>query len=293
MLFRSKKYSVPGAAVVVVKDGKELVNASYGYKDLETKEPVTKDTTFPACSVSKLFTATAIMQLYEQGKIDLTEDISAYVPQIKIKNSFDEKITCQQLLTHSGGLDEQSELNGSTLDRSKMKSQQAYFDSHIPTVIHEPGTVSCYSNMGYNILGDIVEEVSGQSYEAYVQQHILTPLQMKQSSVRVEDDNMAQGYVGEQGAYEAQPFAYQYTSGSSGIIATSQDMEHFMRMHLTHGSYQGISVLGEATEKSMQKKQFANNDVFDGMGYGWIRTSYGGINVIKHEGALPGYATTM
>ena len=148
-----KKYSVPGAAVVVVKDGKELVNASYGYKDLETKEPVTKDTTFPACSVSKLFTATAIMQLYEQGKIDLTEDISAYVPQIKIKNSFDEKITCQQLLTHSSGLDEQSELNGSTLDRSKMKSQQAYFDSHIPTVIHEPGTVSCYSNMGYNILG--------------------------------------------------------------------------------------------------------------------------------------------
>ena len=283
-----------GAAIAVVKENEELLTAAYGVQNLETMEPVNCDTTlFPAASVSKLFTATAIMQLYEQGKLDLEKDIQSYISDISIRNPFEKPITCSDLLTHSSGLDEQSELAGSTLDTEKIESQKYYFTKHIPTVIHEPGTVSNYSNMGYNLLGYLVESISGQTYEEYVEKNILNPLSMQDSSVRIPQKECAKGYIYEENDYTEQPLAYQYTSGSSGVITTVKDMEHFMMMHLNGGKYGDNYILKEQTEYDMQKKQFANAEVFDGMGYGWIRTHFGKVEVLKHEGALPGYATTM
>lgn len=123
------KYHVPGVAVSVVKGKEELLHAEYGVSDKEKNIPVEADKTlFPACSVSKLFTATAIMQLEEEGKLDLNEDITNYVGDIKISNPLQETITCRELLTHTGGLDEQSELNGSTLQMDNIKSQKDYFN---------------------------------------------------------------------------------------------------------------------------------------------------------------------
>lgn len=291
---KMEEYHVPGAAIAVVKENEELLTAAYGVQNLETKEPVDCDTTlFPAASVSKLFTATAIMQLYEQGKLDLHQDILSYIPDLKIRNPFEKPITCSDLLTHSSGLDEQSELAGSTLDADQIESQKYYFTKHIPTVIHEPGTVSNYSNMGYNLLGYLVESISGQTYEEYVEKNILNPLSMQDSSVRIPKKECAKGYIYEENEYTEQPLAYQYTSGSSGVITTVKDMEHFMMMHLNGGKYGDNYILREQTEHDMQKKQFANAEFFDGMGYGWIRTHFGKVEVLKHEGALPGYATTM
>lgn len=287
-------FHVPGAAVSVVKGNQELLTAAYGFSNLENQVKVDADkTTFPACSVTKLFTATAIMQLYKQGKLDLNADITQYVNDIKIKNSFQTPITCSNLLTHTSGLDEQSELAGSTLDINNIKSQSEYFKYHIPTTIRKPGTASSYSNMGYNLLGYIAEKVSGQSFEEYVQNNILKPLHMDQSSVRIDNASMAIGYNYEEDEYSDVPFAYQYTSGSSGVITTVSDMENFMIMHLNNGTFQENNVLNEDTEELMQQKQFANSDVFAGMGYGWIRSNYNDVTIIKHEGALPGYATTM
>lgn len=288
------EYHVPGAAIAVVKGNKEFLSVAYGVENLETREPVTTDKTlFPAASVSKLFTATAVMQLYEQGKLDLYHDIKPYIPAVKIRNSFDKPITCSALLTHSSGLDEQSELAGSTLDIAKIESQEYYFSQHIPTVIQEPGSVSNYSNMGYNLLGYIVESISGQSYETYVEENILKPLDMENSSVRIPLSECAKGYIYEENSFAEQPLAYQYTSGSSGVIATVEDMEHFMIMHLNGGKYGDNHILQEQTQHDMQKKQFANASLFDGMGFGWVRTHFGNTKVYKHEGALPGYATTM
>ncbi|BCN28902.1 serine hydrolase [Anaeromicropila herbilytica] len=289
-----KKYHVPGVAVAVVKDNKELYKAGYGVSNRESKKKVDPDVTiFPAASVSKLFTATAIMKLYQEGKIDLNESIEKYADDITIRNPYKEDITCQNLLTHSSGLDEQSELDGSTLDKKEIKSQKHYFEEHIPQVIIRPNTISRYSNMGYNLLGYIVEKVSKTSYEKYVTDNILKPLEMKKASVRIEGNNMASGYSYDNGEYVKQPFAYQYTSGSAGIIAPVTDMEKFMMMHLNQGRYHNQVVLNASTEKMMQEKQFANNEVFDGMGYGFIRTSRNGVQIIKHEGALPGYTTTL
>lgn len=291
---KMEQYHVPGVAVTVVKGEKELCAVSFGMENVETMKPVTCDETiFPAASVSKLFTATAIMQLYEGGKLDLDQDIQAYLPGITIRNAFEKPITCRELLTHSSGLDEQSELAGSTLDRTKIESQEYYFSKHIPTAIHEPGTVSNYSNMGYNLLGYIVEKVSGQTYEAYVEDHIMKPLAMQNASIRVSSKEYATGYLFEDGDFMEQPLAYQYTSGSSGVLATAKDMERFLSMNLQGGTCQNTEILKPETTQMMHDKQFANAEVFDGMGFGWVRTHFGKVSVLKHEGALPGYATTM
>lgn len=289
-----EKWNVPGAAVAVVNNGEELYRSGYGVSDIETKKMVDPDsTTFPAASVSKLFTATAIMQLYQAGKLDLNENVQKYLEDISIKNPYEEAITCQNLLTHSSGLDEESELAGSTLDKDAIKSPKQYFEQHIPTVILQPNTVCRYSNMGYNLLGYLVEKVSGETYEDYVKNHILVPLDMEHSSVRIESNSMASGYEYSDGNYRKAPFAYQYTSGSSGVISTVSDMENFMIMHLNGGMFGNTSVITSNTEAFMQKKQFANNEVFEGMGEGFIRDNWNGVQILKHEGALPGYTTTL
>lgn len=290
---KMKKYLVPGAAVVVVKDNKEVFKNGYGYSNLEAKvDP--DQTSFPACSVSKLFTATAIMQLYEEGKIDLDKNINDYTSPYKVINKYDKEVTCRNLLTHSSGIDEASELNGATIDENSIKSQEYFMDTHTPVVVAEPNTICRYSNEGYNLLGYIVEKVSGISYEEYVKEKILKPLKMNNSSVRLKNNDTAIGYTYDDDKYVANPLPYQYTSGSSGIIATAKDMEKFILANLNNGRFQDSRILSSKTLNLMHDKQFSNVEDLSGMGFGFIRSYRNGQEIIKHEGALPaGYTTTL
>lgn len=291
---KMKKYLVPGAAVVVVKDNKQVFKMGYGYSNLEDKVKVDPDqTSFPACSVSKLFTATAIMQLYEKGKIDLDKNINDYISPYKVINKYDKEVTCRNLLTHSSGIDEASELNGATIDENSIKSQEYFMDNHTPVVVAEPNTICRYSNEGYNLLGYIVEKVSGISYEEYVKEKILKPLKMNKSSVRLKNNDTAIGYTYDD-SYVANPLPYQYTSGSAGIIATAKDMENFILANLNNGQFQNTNILSSKTLNLMQDKQFSNEQDLPGMGFGFIRSYRNGQEIIKHEGALPaGYTTTL
>ncbi len=166
-------------------------------------------------------------------------------------------------------------------------------DNHLPKVVREPNTVSRYCNEGYNLLGYIVEKVSGISYEEYVKKNILAPLKMDSSLVRLKNSNTAKGYEFSKGNYKEIPLAYQYTSGSSGIIAPVKDMENFMMAQLNNGQFQENRILKEETSIKMKAKQFSNSDSLPGMGLGFIRSNRNGQEIIKHEGGLPGYTTTM
>lgn len=289
---KMKELNVPGLEISAIRNNKEIFNKGYGYADLKEKREVdVNKTTFPAASVSKLFTAVAIMQLYEQGKIDLDKDVNEYIYPFKIQNKFDRPVTCRNLLTHSSGLDEEGEINTKTEDMQNIKSQEYYFEHNKPVVIVEPDTISRYSNQGYNLLGFIVEKVSSVTYEDYIEENILKPLKMNNTSVRINDENMAKGYMEDN--EESVPFSYQYTSGSSGIISTSSDMKNFMAAILNKGSFEGYNLLKPETVEMMENTQFSNNDCFPGMGLGFIKDDTYGAHVIKHEGALPGYVTTM
>lgn len=288
------KYHVPGAAVSVVRGNNGVLCRGYGYSDLDEKSTIDPyNTRFPLCSISKLFTATVIMQLYEKGQLELDRNIEDYISPYKVINNFNKDITIRQLLTHSSGLDESSEIESKTTDKDNIKSQEYYMDCHPLIVVKEPGTVCRYSNEAYNVLGYIIERISGVSYEDYIQQNILEPLKMDKSSVRIYDEStIAEGYLYED-SYSAMPLSYQYTSGSSGIISTAKDMENFLKAYLNKGMINETEILKLKTCESMMDKQFSNTEDSAGMGFGFIRSNRNGVEIVKHEGALPGYTNTI
>jgi CubicO group peptidase (beta-lactamase class C family) len=158
------EYNVPGAAITIVKDGQTLFSEGYGFADLEKNTKVDPNSTvFRIGSVTKNFTATAIMQLYEQGKVDLKADINQYLKGFKIHGKNNKPITLDNLLTHTSGFDEYYEdLSG------KSESMQKFMETHIPKMINEPGVETLYSNYGYALLGYIIDMVSGEKYDQYI-----------------------------------------------------------------------------------------------------------------------------
>jgi CubicO group peptidase (beta-lactamase class C family) len=161
-----ERENIAGATISVVKDGKLLFARGYGYADVANKKPVVaEETLFRPGSVSKLFTWTAVMQLHEQGKLDLDRDVNEYL-DFKIPDAFGQPITLKNILTHTPGFEEQVKDLFTTGAVSPDLGQ--YVKTHIPTRIYPPGTVPAYSNYATALAGYIVERVSGRPFNDYI-----------------------------------------------------------------------------------------------------------------------------
>src|SRR5829696_2450309 len=175
-----EKYHIAGAAVSVVKDGELFFAKGYGYADLENKIPVDPEQTiFRIGSVGKLFTWTAVMQLVEQGKLDLDRDVNDYL-DYKIPEAFGKPITLKHILTHTAGFDEQVKDIFMTSGAGPDLGQ--YMKTHIPARVYPPGTVTSYSNYATSLAGYVVERVSGRPFGDYVAENIFRPLGMTRST---------------------------------------------------------------------------------------------------------------
>ena len=173
--------NIAGAVVSVVKDGQVLFQKGYGYADVEEKKPVIPDQTlFRPGSISKLFTATAVMQLVEQGKLDLDRDVNDYL-DFPIPKTYPDPVTLRQLLTHTGGFEETLK-NLFVAHESDMKPLRTYLVNEMPARIFPPGKIPSYSNYGFTLAGYIVERVSGENFERYIENQILKPLRMNNST---------------------------------------------------------------------------------------------------------------
>src|SRR5688572_24051006 len=171
---------IAGATVSVVKDGKLLFAKGYGFADVQKKQKVSpQDTLFRPGSISKLFTWTAVMQLFEQGKLDLDRDVNEYL-DYKIPDAFGKPITLKHILTHTPGFEEQ--IKDLFLTDSTKPNLGQYLKTHIPGRIYPPGTVPAYSNYATAVAGYIVERVSGRPFDEYVAENILKPLNMTRST---------------------------------------------------------------------------------------------------------------
>src|SRR6185503_254232 len=174
------KDNIAGATISVVKDGKLLFAKGYGYADVKNKKVVSaQGTLFRPGSISKLFTWTAVMQLFEQGKLDLDKDVNTYL-DFKIPDAFGKPITLKNIMTHTPGFEEQIK-DLFTVGNSKPDLGQ-YLKTHIPGRVFPPGTVPAYSNYATAVAGYIVERVSGRPFEEYVAENILKPLKMTHST---------------------------------------------------------------------------------------------------------------
>ncbi|NJL53961.1 beta-lactamase family protein [bacterium] len=172
-------YHIPGAAIAIVRDSEVIFAEGFGVTNTQTGESVTADAVFPIGSISKSFTALAVMQLVDQGLLDLDEPISTYVPDLILaEEDAADQITLRMLLTHTAGFGNAAL---PTLDQYEDRDAVIADFERVP-IAFEPGTIRSYSNYGYILMGYIIETVTGQSWEVYVQTNVFDPLSMMNSS---------------------------------------------------------------------------------------------------------------
>jgi CubicO group peptidase (beta-lactamase class C family) len=280
-----KHDDIAGATISIVKDGKLLLAKGYGYADVEKKKPVSaQETLFRPGSVSKLFTWTAVMQLFEQGKLDLDRDVNDYL-DYKIPDAFNKPITLKNILTHTPGFEEQVKDLFRT-DASKLNLGQ-YLKTHIPARIYPPGTVPAYSNYATAVAGYIVERVSGRPFEDYVAENILKPLNMTRSTFKQPlppelAPLMSNGYRLGSDAPELFEVVNPFPAGSLSSSAT--DMAQFMMAHLAEGQLGDARILKPETARLMHSRLFALDDGANAMCYGFYEESRNGHRIIGHGG---------
>jgi CubicO group peptidase (beta-lactamase class C family) len=282
-------YHLPGATVAVVQDGELLFAKGYGYANLKEQTPVIADQTlFRPGSITKLFTWTAIMQLAEQGKVDLNADINIYLKDFQIPNTYPQPITLAHLLTHTAGFEDRGEgLYVRNLD--DMQPLSKYAARYLPTRIRPPGEMMGYSNYGAGLAGYIVESVSGMSYEKYVEKNILIPLGMTHSTMLQPPSpeltaNRALGYKYAQGTYLPMEEWIQATS-TGALSATATDMAKFMIAHLQDGCYRSACILQASTIHDMHALHFSHDPRSGGWTYGFMEMELNGQRIIWHGGA--------
>lgn len=280
-----KRNDIAGATVAVVKDGKLLFAKGYGYADVKNKKPVSADETlFRPGSISKLFTWTAIMQLYEQGKLDLDRDINDYL-DYKIPNAFGKPITLKNVMTHTPGFEEQIKDLFDT--RPIAPNLGEYLKTHIPARIYPPGTVPAYSNYATAVAGYIVERVSGRPFEQYVADNIMRPLKMTHSTFSQPLPQelaplMSSGY--RLGSDNAESFEIVNPFPAGSLSSSAADMAQFMIAHLQDGQLADARILKPETARLMHSRLFALDDAANAMCYGFYEESRNNQRIIGHGG---------
>ena len=278
--------NVAGAVVSVVKDGQVLFQKGYGYADVEAKKPVLPDQTlFRPGSISKLFTATAVMQLVEQGKLDLDRDVNDYL-DFTIPKTFPEPVTLRQLLTHTAGFEETLK-NLFVAHESDVKPLRTYLVHQMPARIFPPGKVPSYSNYGFTLAGYIVERVSGEKFERYITNHILEPLRMTNSTF---DQPLPPQFAAQMSkAYlnaSKKPGDFEFVqAGPAGALSTTAaDMTRFMLAFLQDGSVDGVAILKPETVRQMETRQFALHPMICGLGITFMEYWLDPVRAIGHGG---------
>ncbi len=277
---------IAGAVISVVKNGKPFFAKGYGFSNVEKRTPVSPDgTLFRPGSISKLFNWTSIMQQVEQGKLDLDRDVNEYL-DFKIPPTYPQPITLRNIMTHTPGFEETiQELF--VANASQLKPLDAYLKEHMPARIFPPGTTPAYSNYATALAGYILQRVSGEPFDSYIEHHIFQPLQMSHSTTRQPlPDNlkplMSNGY--DVASEPAKPFEFVEAVPAGSSSVTGADMQHFMIAHLQNGQYEGTQILRPETAQMMHARQFSNLPDLNGMCLGFYEETRNGHRIIGHAG---------
>ena len=281
-----ERENVAGAVIAVVKDGHVIFAKGYGYSDMEKRKPVSPDATlFRPGSISKLFTWTSVMQLVEQGKLDLDKDVSQYL-DFPIPPAFGKPITLRDILTHTSGFEETAR-DLFVADAQHLFPLDQYLKNHMPERIFPPFVVPAYSNYATTLAGYIVQRVSGEPFEQYVAEHIYAPLEMKRTTFvqPLPADLlplMSNGYRKASG--KAQPFEFVEAFPAGSVSTTALDMCNFMIAHLQDGRFGDKQILRPETAKLMHSRLFDADDRLNGMAHGFYEETRNGHRIIGHGG---------
>jgi CubicO group peptidase (beta-lactamase class C family) len=298
-----REQKIPGMAVGVVKDGRLVYSLGFGVMELVEDglgepKPVTPETLFHMASITKPFVATSVMQLVEQGRVDLDAPVTKYVPYFRLKDPRYQSITVRHMLTHTSGMPDVEDYlwNKPEYDDGAL---ERYVRSLTDKKLRwDPGTQFAYSNMAYEVLGDLVSKVSGVSMEDYVDEHILKPLGMTSSTLlikKADPSKLAAGHSqGRGGAVKAVQF-YPYNRAhtpSSDLHSNVVDMARWAIANMNRGELDGHRILKTSTYDVMWKRA-TPPDAKANVGISWFLSEADGEQRVSHNGGDDGFLTAL
>lgn len=290
-----ERLEIPGLSFVLVQHGEVVLAKGYGYASLEDALPISAEATVMRIgSVSKTFVATAVMQLVEQGELDLHNDVNRYITTFQLEETYPQPVTLAHLLTHTSGI--QDPPYQSSTDPSQVPPLGTYLAESMPPRTSAPGETFLYSNHGYALAAYIVEEASGLPFDQYVTERILQPLGMAHSGYLLGTplpENLAVGYFYEDGTQNPQAVDYDGTYPGGSLVSTATDMAKFMLAHLNEGCYQDLCILQPSTVAEMHRQQADTPFEGQAAAYGFVDARQDGQRLLGHSGAIRGFGNSL
>jgi len=292
-----EKLHIPGAVVSVVKDGTIVFTKGYGVADIEKKNPVIPDKTiFRIGSITKVFTATAVMQLAEKGRINLNDDVNKYLKGVQVPDTYSQPITFAHLLTHTSGLDEISP-GRRTSNEAEVIPLGAFLKTRIVRRL-PPGEIIGYSTYNPALAAHAIEQITETPFKVYLQQNIFAPLGMNHTSItavkKEYQQDLASGYEYAENKYQKLPFQWFHNYPASDINSTATDMARFMMANLNGGVLDGKRLLSDGSMREMHRTQFRNYPRIAGWAYGFYEGAQNNLRFVEHGGSMDdGYSALM
>ncbi len=289
-------YDLPGLAVGIVKDNEIVYARGFGYLDIASTEEVTMNSLFHMASISKPFVATAIMQLVEQGKMDLDSTVLAYLPYFKLEGGQYDQITIRQMLNHISGTPDvhDYEWDNPVYDEGALERYVHSISSE--EMIAVPGETFAYSDMSFECLGDVIAKVSGLSFADYVKQNILDLSGMKESTFLKSEalpENWALPHIRFTRPIAWDGYPYNRMHGpSSTLHSNAMEMCNWAIINMKRGSYQESTILQASSYDLLWKPWFKTGDN-SSIGLSWFLGSYRDEAMVEHGGGDTGFNTNL
>lgn len=287
-----------GLAIAVARHGQMVFCKGYGVQDLDTGVPVTPHTLFHLASVVKTMTSTAIHQLCEAGRLELDDPVVAHLPYFRVDDPRSDQITLRQCLTHTSGIAHPDDWGW-----SQPEFDDGALERHVRTLagralLDIPPGKTAYSDDGYNVLGALIAQVSGLSYEAYLRQHLLEPLGMRQTTTMAPREAdpalLATGYNHDAGGgVQRSVYPYNRTHVPCGCIASNVlEMTRYATAHLERGTLDGARILGRESYDTMWAVQVhePGEAIESALGW-WVRR--GPELIVEHDGEDDGFSSHL
>lgn len=295
--------NLPSVSAAVVKDQETIWSKAYGTGNSEAKHQASTTTLYSICSISKLFTSIAIMQLYDAGKLRLDDDIKTLLPNYNLKQQYKDSgpITIRSLLTHSSGLPRESDYPYWTgPDFPFPTKDQLYSKLGSQQTLYPASTNFQYSNLGMALLGEVVEKVSGKPYAKYVEENILNPLKLHSTRPYLPKEELGKklaigyGATKRDGSRErVNLFDTRGIAAAAGFSSNVEDLAKFASWQLRLLNTEGTELLKSSTLKEMQRVQWMDPDWRTSWGLGFSVYQQDNVTLVGHGGSCPGYRSTL
>ena len=290
-----ESYGVPGLAFVMVKDGELFFSKGYGYADLENQvlfDP--EQTIIRAGSMVKTVTALAVMQLVEQGMIELDTDVNQYLTQLQVPSTYDEPVTARQLLHYTAGFD--ARFIGIRVENAdEIMPLGDYLAEHLTDRVRPPGEFRAYNDVEIALAGLLVEDVSGMPYDQYVEEHIFKPLGMDSTWIFLPQEEEQRAALGYRSNGQPYPRKYYYLNDAAGagFNTTASDLARYMIMHLENGMYSDVQLIGEDFAEELHTTRFRHHPNLPGIAYAFDEVFWGDLRRLAKGGGAPGFQNRM